>query len=143
MKKEQVVLELYESVKENGLIETIHAVFGKGIKVSIAFSRSACDTEIDFLDFSVRAMNSLKRAGLFTVGEVVDAIISEELSKIRNLGRKTDNEIRTRILAFGYEKLTENEKKAFLYDMLERNCVGQKYSTRLRNLVLFYAKVVI
>ena len=38
MKKEQVVLELYESVKENGLIETIHAVFGKGIKVSIAFS---------------------------------------------------------------------------------------------------------
>ena len=124
MKKEQVVLELYESVKENGLIETIHTVFGKGIKVSIAFSRSACDTEIDFLDFSVRAMNSLKRAGRFTVGEVVDAIISEELSKIRNLGRKTDNEIRTRILAFGYEKLTENEKKAFLYDMLERNCAG-------------------
>ena len=72
----------------------------------------------------LRAMNSLKRAGLFTVGEVVDAIISEELSKIRNLGRKTDNEIRTRILAFGYEKLTENEKKTFLYDMLERNCVG-------------------
>ena len=31
MKKEQVVLELYESINTNGLIETIHAVFGKGI----------------------------------------------------------------------------------------------------------------
>ena len=123
MKKEQVVLELYESINTNGLIETIHAVFGKGIKVSIAFSKSSCETEIDFLDFSVRAMNSLKRAGLFTVGEVVDSIVSDELPKIRNLGKKTDNEIRTRILTFGYDKLTENEKKAFLYDLLERNCV--------------------
>ena len=69
------------------------------------------ETEMDFLDFSVRAMNSLKRADFFTVGEVVDSIVNEEISKIRNLGKKTENEIRTRILAFGYDRLTETEKK--------------------------------
>ena len=122
MKKEQVVLELYESVKNNGLVETIHAVFGRGIKVSISFTKSSCETEIDYLNFSVRAMNSLKRAGFFTVGEVVDCIVNDEISKIRNLGKKTENEIRTRILAFGYDRLTETEKKLFLLDLVERNC---------------------
>ena len=123
MKKEQVVLELYESVKTNGLVETIHAVFGTRIKVSISFTKASCKTEIDYLDFSVRAVNSLKRAGLFTVGEVVDSIVNEEISKIRNLGKKTENEIRTRILSFGYDRLTEYGKKSFLLDLVERNCV--------------------
>lgn len=123
MKKEQVVLELYESIKNNGLVETINAVFGQRVKVAIAFTKSSCETEIDFLDFSVRAVNSLKRAGLFTVGEVVDCIINEEISKIRNLGKKTENEIRTRILSFGYDRLSERGKKAFLLDLVERNCV--------------------
>ena len=35
--------------------------------------------------------------------------------------KKTQNEIKTRILAFGYERLTEAEKKRFFYDVVERN----------------------
>ena len=90
--------------------------------MSISFTKSSCETEMDFLDFSVRAMNSLKRADFFTVGEVVDSIVNEEISKILNLGKKTENEIRTRILAFGYDRLTETGKKRFLLDRLEKNC---------------------
>ena len=122
MKKDEVVNELLRSANENGLITTLYAMFGKCVKVCIPFSQKACDTSIDELDFSVRANNSMKRVGVFTIGEVIDLIASDGLLRIRNLGKKTQNEIKTRILVFGYERLTENERKRFFYDMLERNC---------------------
>lgn len=64
----------------------------------------------------------MKRVGVFTIGEVIDLIANDGLLRIRNLGKKTQNEIKTRILAFGYEKLTESEKKRFFYDVVDKNC---------------------
>ena len=121
MKKDEVVNELLTSANENGLIPTLYGVFGKCIKVSIPFSRKACEMSIDDIDFSPRANNSLKRAGVFTIGEIIDLIADDGLLRIRNLGKKTQNEIKTRVLAFGYERLTENEKKHFFYDVIEKN----------------------
>lgn len=123
MNKVEIANELFKSANDNGLIATLYSVFGNYLKVSVPFSKRACDTTIDELDFSVRANNSLKRAGLFTIGEVIDIISNQELSRIRNLGKKTENEIKTRLLVFGYEFLTENEKKLFLYDVVEKNCI--------------------
>ncbi len=125
MKKDEVVNELLRSANENGLISTIYGVFGKCVKVSIPFSQKACDTSIDELDFSVRANNSMKRVGVFTIGEVIDLIASDGLLRIRNLGKKTQNEIKTRILVFGYERLTENERKRFFYDVVDKNCIDK------------------
>ena len=122
MKKDVVVNELLKSANENGLINTLYGVFGKCVKVSIPFSQKACNTSIDELDFSVRANNSMKRVGVFTIGEVIDLIASDGLLRIRNLGKKTQNEIKTRILVFGYERLTENERKRFFYDIVDKNC---------------------
>ena len=122
MKKDEVVNELLRSANENGIISTLYGVFGKCIKVSVPFSLKACETSIDELDFSVRANNSMKRVGVFTIGEVIDLIASDGLLRIRNLGKKTQNEIKTRILMFGYEKLTDAEKKRFFRDIVERNC---------------------
>lgn len=123
MRKEEVVHELLRSANENGLIETLYGVFGKCVKVSVSFSAKACDTNIDDLEFSPRAEHSLKRAGVFTIGGVIDLIADDGLLRIRNLGKKTQNEIKTRILAFGYDRLTDVEKKRFFYDIVERNCV--------------------
>lgn len=125
MKKDEVVNELFRSANENGLITTLYVVFGKCVKVSIPFSQKACDTSIDELDFSVRANNSMKRVGVFTIGEVIDLIASDGLLRIRNLGKKTQNEIKTRILVFGYERLTENERKRFFYDVVDKNCIDK------------------
>ena len=125
MKKDEVVNELLKSANENGLIITLYGVFGKCVKVSIPFSQKACDTSIDELDFSVRANNSMKRVGVFTIGEVIDLIASDGLLRIRNLGKKTQNEIKTRILVFGYERLTENERKRFFYDVVDKNCIDK------------------
>ena len=122
MKKDEVVIELYKSANENGLIPTLYGTFGKSVKVSVPFSKKACDTEVDNIEFSVRAMNALKRAGLFTIGDIIDCITREELSRIRNLGKKTVNEIQTRILSYGYERLTENEKKRFFSEVVDNNC---------------------
>lgn len=122
MRKEKVVNELLRSANENGLIETLYGVFGKSVAVNIPFSKKACETGIDELDFSVRANNSMKRVGVFTVGEVIDLIADDGLLRIRNLGKKTQNEIKTRILAFGYERLSDAEKKSFFRDIAERNC---------------------
>ena len=122
MNQNKIVNELLKSANENGLLITLNEVFGKNIKVSIPFSQRACETSIDELDFSVRASNAMKRAGIFTIGEVIDLIASDDISRIRNLGKKTVNEIKTRILLFGYDKLTEQEKKRFFYDVTAKNC---------------------
>lgn len=123
MNQNEIVNELLRSANENGLIITLSEVFGKNIKISVPFSQRACETSIDELDFSVRASNAMKRAGIFTIGEVIDLIASEDLTRIRNLGKKTVNEIKTRILLFGYDKLTEQEKKRFFYEVTTKNCM--------------------
>ncbi len=123
MKKYEAVNELLKSANENGIISALYGVFGKCIKVSVPFSRKTYGISIDDIDFSQRANNSLKRAGVFTIGEIIDLIADDRFLRIRNLGKKTQNEIKTRILAFGYERLTEAEKKRFFYDVVERNCV--------------------
>ena len=122
MNKEKVVNELVESAERNGLINTLYGVFGKSVKVSIPFSRKTLDSSVDDIDFSVRSSNALKRTGLMQVDDIVDAIADESLMRVRNLGKKSYSEIQTKILTLGYSKLTENEKKRFFYDVLERNC---------------------
>ena len=122
MKKDEVVNELLKAANATGIVETLNTVFGRNIKVSIPFSQRACETNIDELDFSVRASNSMKRVGVFTIGEVIDLIANDGLLRIRNLGVKTQNEIKTRILVYGYDRLSESERKRFFYEVIENNC---------------------
>lgn len=51
---------------------------------------------IEDLDFSVRSYNSLKRAGIGTVGELI-AKSEEEMMTIRNLGRKSLKEVKDKL----------------------------------------------
>lgn len=50
-------------------------------------------SEIDFLNLSVRSYNCLKRAGLHDVNKVRAAIISGDILKVRNLGKRSIAEI--------------------------------------------------
>ena len=103
------------------MINTLYSAFGNNINISIAFSQSASDAGIDSIEFSVRASNALKRSGLMAIGSVIDAIMNEELLRVRNLGRKSYNEIKTKILLYGYKRLTEREKIAFFYYLISNN----------------------
>ena len=121
MKNNEIAETLLKSANENGLIHTLYSAFGNNINMSIAFSQSACDAGIDSIEFSVRASNALKRSGLLTIGSVIDAIMNDELLRVRNLGRKSYNEIKTKILLYGYKRLTEREKIAFFYYLVSNN----------------------
>lgn len=121
MKRENVVNELIASADRNGLIPTLYTTFGNSVKVSIPFSKKTLESSVDDIDFSVRSSNALKRTGLMQIGEVVEAIEDERLPKVRNLGKKSYVEIQTKLLALGYSKLNEAEKKRFFYDVLDRN----------------------
>lgn len=65
------------------------------------------ETSIDDLDFSVRAYNCLKRAGVNTLGDLTSK--SElEMMKIRNLGKKSLKEVIDKIKEMGL-KFREND----------------------------------
>lgn len=60
------------------------------------------DLSIDELELSVRAFNCLKRAEINTIGELTDKT-EDELTRVRNLGQKSVDEIKEKLLTFkGY-----------------------------------------
>lgn len=58
------------------------------------------ETPIDELDFSVRAYNCLKRAGINTLGDLTEKT-ELEMMKIRNLGKKSLKEVMDKIKELG------------------------------------------
>ena len=58
------------------------------------------ETPIEELDLSVRSYNCLKRAGINSVAELVERN-EEEMMKVRNLGRKSLEEVQQKLAALG------------------------------------------
>ncbi|CAB1129920.1 RNA polymerase (alpha subunit) [Candidatus Hydrogenisulfobacillus filiaventi] len=55
---------------------------------------------IEELDLSVRSFNCLKRAGINTVGELAEKT-DEDMMKVRNLGKKSLEEVKEKLFALG------------------------------------------
>lgn len=74
--------------------------------VEITAERQAEDKEkllemtIEELDLSVRSYNCLKRAGINTIGELVQKT-EEEMMKVRNLGKKSLEEVEQKLSELG------------------------------------------
>jgi len=81
-----VVVELSEKAKETDFI----------IDRDEVGSVQLMEMSIEELDFSVRSYNSLKRAGISTVGELINKS-EEEMMTIRNLGRKSLKEVKDKL----------------------------------------------
>ena len=121
MKKEEIVRMLIKSTQEYGLVDTLGCVIGKNIHVNVDFTKTACEASIDELTLSVRSNNALRRSGIATIGELITRLNEGDLKSIRNLGNKSVNEIKTKVLVFGFDQLSEKGKMAFLYDLVENN----------------------
>ena len=63
-------------------------------------SDALLERSIDDLDLSVRSYNCLKRAGINTVDELV-RMSEEDMMKVRNLGRKSLEEVQQKLMEFG------------------------------------------
>ena len=57
---------------------------------------------LEELELSVRTYNCLKRIGIFDLGEITDMTL-EELSKVRNLGKKSLEEVLRKLKEYGIE----------------------------------------
>ena len=65
------------------------------------------DLTIDELDLSVRSFNCLKRAGINTVEDLIGKS-EEDMMKVRNLGRKSLEEVIAKLDSFGFTLKKEN-----------------------------------
>ncbi|MCD7889738.1 MAG: DNA-directed RNA polymerase subunit alpha [Oscillospiraceae bacterium] len=65
---------------------------------------------IEELDLSVRSFNCLKRAGINTVSDLAEKT-EEEMMKVRNLGKKSFEEVKTRLASLGVEMNSSNNEE--------------------------------
>ena len=63
---------------------------------------------IEELDLSVRSFNCLKRAGINTVNDLIDKS-AEEMMKVRHLGKKSFEEVKSKLHSLGYELSSEDD----------------------------------
>ncbi len=63
---------------------------------------------IEELDLSVRSFNCLKRAGINTVNDLLEKS-EEEMMKVRNLGKKSFDEVKEKLRSLGYEMSSEED----------------------------------
>ncbi len=61
---------------------------------------------VEDLELTVRSYNCLKREGVDTIGQLA-TMTEEELMNIRNLGMKSVDEIRSKLMEYGYELESE------------------------------------
>ena len=66
------------------------------------------DLTIDELDLSVRSFNCLKRAGINTVEDLINKS-EEDMMKVRNLGRKSLEEVIAKLDSFGFALKKDDE----------------------------------
>ena len=66
------------------------------------------DMTIEELDLSVRSFNCLKRAGINTVEDLINKS-EEDMMKVRNLGRKSLEEVIAKLASFDYTLKKEDE----------------------------------
>lgn len=77
--------------------------------ISSRLTSEVIETPIENLDLSVRVFNSLKRAGITNVGEVLDLLEKgeEAIMSIRNFGEKSLDELRDKMREKGYLETDE------------------------------------
>jgi DNA-directed RNA polymerase sigma subunit (sigma70/sigma32) len=73
--------------------------------------------DIEELDFSTRTYNALKRAKINTLDDLISHTV-EELSRIRNLGRKSLKEICMKLYEIGYSLKDDSYDNDSLYDFI-------------------------
>ncbi len=66
------------------------------------------EMNIDELELSVRSYNCLKRAGINTVEELINRS-SEDMMKVRNLGRKSLEEVLNKLKELGLSLKSDND----------------------------------
>ncbi len=94
-----------------GITEEVLAAVPEEV-VSSRLTSEVIETPIENLDLSVRVFNSLKRAGITTVGEVLELLEkgNEAIMSIRNFGEKSLDELRQKMSEKDYLEEEDDEE---------------------------------
>lgn len=111
-KREERKLRIRESVEKNGLMKTL------------------AEVDIRECELSVRAFNCLHRAGMDTLGQVVESMNRDpwEILRIRNLGIKCLEEVVNKLEEYGIDCDTLREEAKFFYG--ENNRVSKTLNNK-------------
>lgn len=93
------------------------------------------DTDIEMLSLSVRSYNSLKRAGLDTIGKIIGSIESmQDLLKFRNLGKNSAVEIMQKMKEYQESLLTDIDRTVIIRRKAEKEKSQQTISLDERDI---------
>lgn len=95
---------------------------GGSFKFKIHMTQAMSNTSIEALELSVRAYNSLKRAGYNTIGDLAEAIASgSDLKNIRNCGKTSVRDIMEHLFLYQYNSLPINKQEEYLKEVVLMN----------------------
>ena len=95
-------LNLFVDLSEEGYTEQIMVEKDDKCKEKVL------EMTIEELDLSVRSFNCLKRAGINTVEDLTNKT-EEDMMKVRNLGRKSLDEVVLKLKSLGYDLQADEE----------------------------------
>ena len=125
--KGKLTLEVWTdgSIRANEAVSMSSKVLIEHLEIFLALTEGGCegqsimaekndsekekvlDLTIDELDLSVRSFNCLKRAGISTVEDLINKS-EEDMMKVRNLGRKSLEEVIAKLKSFGFALKSED-----------------------------------
>ncbi len=116
-------LALRDAANNKGVFKAVALHYGTTSPVTPNLQRMA-DLSIDELALSVRSSNGLMRAGINTFGKLAAGIEQDSgLFKIRNLGAKSEKEIRIAYIEECYQRMLPYEKAEYWQSFLENRTV--------------------
>ena len=123
----KILIEMDCYMSNGSMIEFLYE-HKKFIRFNVYLSKKELDENLSVLDLSQRAINCLRRAGFTTLGDLLKAISvtgdersKEKLLRLRNLGRKSAEEILLTIMCYQFQILPDKEKAEYLQDIVKLN----------------------
>lgn len=111
----EALLQVISRQLSDTLIEEVKKNHGGVLKFPVFLRKEFTEADIGELDLSVRSFNCLKRAGYHNVGELLQHIERrEDLLQIRNLGKKSADEIMLNLFIFHYDTLNAEKQKTYM-----------------------------
>lgn len=100
--------------------KALKSVYSKR-NVCIPYTEENLKASIMELKMAGRATNSLLRAKLFTIGDVVKFCEKQKITNVANLGQSTGIEVFEAILDYCWDRMGSDDRVSFLIDTVERN----------------------
>jgi hypothetical protein len=107
-------------VEGDKLSKALQRVYSKR-NVVIPYMEDDLNESVMNLGMSGRATNTLLRARLRTVADVVEFCKTNKITKIANLGINSGIEVFEAILDYCWDHMSQEERVSFLIDTVERN----------------------